>query len=199
MLRYAIACVLLFGLACGDDADGAAGAGPGPVVGSTRDGHGDGHGDGARLDSGDGGADGDAEGAAVDDGGGATTVDGGPVSPNGRADAGVDSGAETSTDAGSCDLSRTRSFRNDQPIVEGSFCDDIFTCVDDANGATALQVAAPGFNCSHGEDPLALCDSTQTVCQWITPGVLTAGQASSICAATVSTTTPLELVCIVWE
>ncbi len=83
--------------------------------------------------------------------------------------------------------------------MEGSFCDDIFACVDGPAGEAALLAAAPQFDCSWGEDPLALCSAGQTVRDWITPGILTAADARSVCAATVSTPAALQLLCVVWE
>ena len=169
MMRAALLLTTCAALACSTtDGGGTTDAAIGPET-SSGDGDGDHGADGDHGGDGDGDRSGDGDGDGDGDG-----------TPTG------------------CDLDRAQTFRGGDPIEQGVFCDDIFTCVDDADAEAQLKAAAPAFDCSWDEDPLQLCEAGQTACQWTRPGVIDEAAAADVCAATVSGAAP-ELVCIVWE
>jgi hypothetical protein len=99
-------------------------------------------------------------------------------------------------DAG-CDLSKTRTQPGDRAVVEGELCDDLVVCLTDGIMQGLVTGAEPSFDCSSGENPIGLCEPSETACIW-RPGVLDASEAASVCDVTAVLPPGAELVCIVY-
>jgi hypothetical protein len=95
-----------------------------------------------------------------------------------------------------CDPERTRVVPGNEPIEEGTFCDEVFACAGDDQPAE-IEAAAPGFVCE--DDTGFGCSGGERVCRRDGGG----GEVSpedyeQICAITVLADPPAEVVCMIF-
>ena len=101
-------------------------------------------------------------------------------------------------DAGVCDLSRTRALPGNGPIMEGTFCDEVYFCVAHGGVAQALAGIAPDIKCSPAGGPnMAGCSGVQWFCEW-DPGTIDGAELAELCRVLAYPTPPVQVTCRVY-
>jgi hypothetical protein len=107
-------------------------------------------------------------------------------------DAAATPDAAAASDTGmTCDPSVV-TFNAGGSLEVGQLCDDVFACVATAADASALEAAAPDFDCS--VTPMGSCGGV--TCQF-SPSTLDASELAEICTMTVLSPQP-SLVCMIY-
>ena len=126
----------------------------------------------------------------------ATSDSGAPADADHR-----DAVVTTSTDARACDYGRTRTIPPDGPIGVGTFCDDLYVCIETREVGEAVAAIAPNFACRQGAPRF---DCPGVVCAWQatpqggSPGSIDTDELDQVCALTLLPALESDVFCVVY-
>jgi hypothetical protein len=102
---------------------------------------------------------------------------------------------------GSCNSDRTRTVPPDGPIGIGTFCDDLYVCVENRDVAETVALVAPNFSCRPGGPTF---DCTGVACTWEAapqgggPGSIDDYELDQVCALTLLPNLDSDVYCVVY-